>query len=128
MNDALIDRICAGRKLNREQLRRIQSERLFTPAAAQQAKLVDVVVPFGTSRENVAGLIGQEVSWVEPQKARPKQLSFFELMGKIMGGAQERRMDKPAVAVLHLDGQILDGEREMPEMLLSGPAIKAIAD
>ncbi len=128
MNDALVDRIGAGRKLSREQLRKIQSDRLFTPAAARQAKLVDAIVPFGTSRENVARFIGQEVTWVEPQKTRPKQLSFFELMAKLMGGAQERRDHKPAVAVLHLDGQILDGEREMPEMLMSGPTVKAIEE
>ena len=126
MNDALLDQICAGRKLSREQLRKIQSERLFTPSAAEQAKLVDAVVPFGTSRENVVRLIGQDVTWVEPQRTRPKQLSFFELMGKLMGGAPERKANKPAVAVLHLDGQIMDGEREMPELLVSGPMVKAI--
>src|SRR6266566_1651106 len=128
MNDALLEKLCAGRKLSREQFRKIQSDRLFTPLAAQAAKLVDAVVPMGTSRENVAKLIGQEVTWVEPQKARPKQLSFFELMGKIMGGAQEHRVNKPAVAVLHLDGQIVDGEKEMPEMLVSGPTVKAIQE
>jgi protease IV len=128
MNDALLEQICAGRKLSREQFRKIQSDRLFTPLAAQAAKLVDAVVPMGTSRENVAKLIGQEVTWVEPQKAKPKQLSFFELMGKIMGGAQERRVTTPAVAVLHLDGQIVDGEKEMPEMLVSGPTVKAIQE
>ena len=128
MNDALLDQIGAGRKLSREQLRKVQSDRLFTPAAAQQARLVDEVVPFGTSRDNVAKLIGQDVTWVAPQKARPKQLSFFELMAKIMGGAQERRANKPALAVLHLDGQILDGEREMPDMLASGPTVKAIEE
>ena len=128
MNDALLEQLCAGRKLSREQFRKIQSDRLFTPLAAQAAKLVDAVVPMGTSRENVAKLIGQEVTWVEPQKAKPKQLSFFELMGKIMGGAQERRANKPAVAVLHLDGQIVDGEKEMPEMLVSGPTVKAIQE
>src|SRR5439155_779496 len=125
MNGALVDQICEGRKLNREQFRKIQSDRLFTPAAAREAKLVDEVVPFGTSRESVAKLIGQAVTWVEPQKTKPKQLSFFELIGKIMAGAQEKGANKPAVAVLHLDGQILDGEREMPGMLVSGPTVKA---
>src|SRR5205823_2170173 len=33
MNDALLDQIGAGRKLSREQLRKVQSDRLFTPAA-----------------------------------------------------------------------------------------------
>ncbi len=128
MNDALVEQICAGRRLSREQFRKIQSDRLFTPRAAHAAKLVDAVVAPGTSRENVAKLIGQDVTWMEPQKAKPKQLSFFELMGKIMGAAQERRVDKPAVAVLHLDGQIVDGEKEVPEMLVSGPTVKAIQE
>ncbi|HXT39765.1 MAG TPA: signal peptide peptidase SppA [Candidatus Angelobacter sp.] len=128
MNDALLEQICAGRKLTRDQFRRIQSDRLFTPATARQAKLVDVVVPFGTARDNVAKLVGQDVTWVEPQKARPKQLSFFELMSKIMGGGPEKHANKPAVAVLHLDGQIFDGEREMPDMLVSGPTVKAIEE
>src|SRR5690242_17691886 len=128
MNDALLEQICAGRKLSREQFRRIQFDRLFNTATARQAKLVDVVVPFGTARENVAKLVGQDVTWVEPQKAKPKQLSFFELMSKIMGGGQEKHSNKPAVAVLHLDGQIFDGEREMPDMLVSGPAVKAIEE
>src|SRR6059036_1022308 len=56
MNDSLLEQIGAGRKINREQLRKIQSDRLFTPTAALQAKLVDAVVPFGTARENVAKL------------------------------------------------------------------------
>jgi protease-4 len=128
MNDALSDQICTGRKMNREQFRKIQSDRLFTPIAARQAKLVDVIVPFGTARENVTRLVGQDVTWVEPQKAKPKQLSFFELMARIMGGGQEKRANKPAVAILHLDGQILDGEKEMPGMLIAGPSVKAIQE
>src|SRR6266516_2494426 len=56
-----------------------------------RAHYKEMLVPMGTSRENVTKLIGQEVTWVEPQKTKPKQLSFFELMGKIMGAAQERR-------------------------------------
>src|SRR2546430_17314952 len=47
-------------------------------------------------------------------------------MGTLMGGAPERKANKPAVAVLHLDGQIVDGEREMPELLVSGPMVKAV--
>src|SRR5439155_25984115 len=45
---------------------------------------------------------------------------------KIMSGAQERRLAKPAVAVLHLDGQIMDGEKEMPGLMVSGPTVKTI--
>jgi len=65
---------------------------------------------------------------VEPQKARPSRSSIFELMGKLIGGAQERRINQPSVAVLHLDGQIVDGAREMPDMLASGPTVKVIEE
>ena len=128
MNDSLVQQMVEGRKMKREEFRKLQSVRLFPPDGAKQAKLVDEVVPFGRSREAVARLLGQEVSWVDPQKARPKQLSFFELMAKIMGGIPERRLDKIAVAVLHLDGQILDGEKETPSLMVSGPTVKAIRE
>jgi len=126
INDALVEQISAGRKLGREEFRKIQSDRWFTPLAAQQAKLVDAIVSSGATRASVAKLIGQEVSWIEPGKAKPKQLSFFDLIGKIMSGGQEPRATKPAIALVHLDGQIVDGENERPGVLASGPAVKAI--
>jgi protease-4 len=128
MNDTLVDQLCLARHLSRKEIRKIQSARLYTPVAAQEAKLVDSVVRFGSEREKVAELIGQEVNWIEPQKLKAKPLSFFELMGKLMGGGQERQSSKPAIAVLHLDGQIMDGESEMPGLLMSGPAVKAIEE
>ena len=45
-------------------------------------------------------LIGEEVNWVVPAKSQTKQLSFFDLMGKLLGGAQEGKLDEPALAVL----------------------------
>ena len=45
-------------------------------------------------------------------------MSIFELMGKLMGGASERKTTKPTVAVLHLDGQITDGEKDLPNVMV----------
>ena len=128
MNDALVAQICADRGLTRTKFRQIQSDRLFTPAAAKEAGLVDAVVPFGSERENITKMLGQEVRWVEPQKARPKQVSIFELMGKLIGGTQERKTAKPSIAVLHLDGQIADGDNELPGVMTSGPMVKEIQE
>ena len=61
MNDALVAQICAGRLLPPEKFRQIQSNRLFAPAAAKDAGLVDGVIPFGAEREAIAKRIGQEV-------------------------------------------------------------------
>ncbi len=41
MNDALVERIAAARKLDRERVRQLQAERLFTAGVAEKARLVD---------------------------------------------------------------------------------------
>jgi len=128
MNDALVAQICAGRKLAAGRFRQIQSIRLLTPAAAKEAGLVDEVIPFGSERERVAKLLGREVRWIEPEQARPRQMSVFDLMGKLLGGSPERKASKPSLAILHLDGQILDGEQDRPGVMVSGPTVKAIAE
>src|SRR6185369_1853915 len=128
MNDALVERIAAGRKLTREQVRKLQAERLFTARATEQARLVDKLAPYGSMRETVAKLIGEEVTWVLPQKAQAKQLSFFDLMGKLLGGAQEPKLEEPALAVLYLDGTIIDGDSEKHGLLSATPIVKAIEE
>jgi len=126
MNDALVEQIAEARKLDREQVRKLQAERLFTAGAAERAHLVDQLAPYGGMREAVAKVLGQEVAWVLPAKAQTKQLSFFDLMGKLLGGAQETQLEEPALAVLHLDGMIVDGENEKKGLLVAGPIVKAI--
>jgi len=128
MNDALVERIAAGRKLTREQVRKLQAERLFTARATEQARLVDQLAPYGSMRETIAKLIGEEVALVLPQKAQAKQLSFFDLMGKLLGGAQEPKLEEPALAVLYLDGMIIDGDSEKHGLLSATPTIKAIEE
>src|SRR5262249_14205165 len=124
--DDLTERIAAGRKVDRQQVRKWQAERLFSASAAAKAGLVDKLAPYGTMRETVAKLVGTDVNWVVPAKAQAKQLSFFDLMGKLLGAAQEPKLDEPALAVLHLDGVIMDGENERHGMLIAGPVVKVI--
>jgi protease-4 len=128
MNDALVERIAAARKLDRQQVRKLQAERLFTARATEQARLVDKLAPYGSMRETIAKLVGEEVTWVAPAKAQTKQLSFFDLMGKLLGGAQETKLEEPALAVLYLDGMIVDGESEKHGLLSSGPIVKAVEE
>ncbi len=128
MNDALVEKIAAARKLDRQQVRKLQGERLFTAKATEKAHLVDRLAPYGSVRQTVADLIGAEVNWVVAPKTQMKQLSFFDLMGKLLGGGQEPKLDEPALAILHLDGLIIDGESERHGLLVSGPVVKAIED
>jgi len=128
MNDDLTERIATGRKLERDQVRKLQSERLFTAGGAEKAHLVDQLAPYGSMRESVAKLLGEEVSWVTAPKRQTKQLSFFDLMGKLLGGAQEPKSDEPSLAVLHLDGMIVDGDSEQHGLLAAEPIVKAIEE
>jgi protease-4 len=126
MNDSVVERIAISRKLSREAVRKLQAERLFTAAAAEKAGLVDQLAPYGSMRETVAKLFGQEITWVLPAKNQAKQLSFFELMSKLMGGAPEPKLDEPTLAILHLDGVIVDRESEQHGLIASEPTVKAI--
>ena len=128
MNDALVERIATGRKLDRPQVRKLQGDRLFTAKASEKARLVDELAPYGSMRETVAKLIGEEVTWVVAPKAQTRQLSFFDLMGKLLGGAPEAKPDEPVLAILHLDGMIIDGEKERHGLLVSQPIVQAIED
>ena len=126
MNDAFVSRMARGRKLSVEQIRRLQADRLYTASAAKQAGLVDAISASGAQREAVAALLKGDPAWIEPKKTEGKQLSFFELMGKIMGNTPEAASGKPAIAVLHVDGQIMDGETDFPGAIVAGPMVKAI--
>jgi protease-4 len=126
MNDALVELVAQGRGLDTARVRILQGERLFTPKAALDAGLVDRVVSSGTRREVLRELLETDVEWIEPQPKKPKPPSFFELMSQILGGATERKVQKPAIGLLHLDGQIIDGSQEMPGMIVSGPTVRTI--
>jgi protease-4 len=128
MNDAVVDRIAAARKLDRARVRQLQAERLFTAGAAEKAHLVDQLAPYGSVREAVAKLLGAELSWITAPKAQMKQLSFFDLMSKLLGGPEKSDSDEPSIAVLHLDGMIVDGESERHGLIVAGPMVKAITE
>lgn len=131
MNDALVDGIATGRKLERAQVRKLQGERLFTASAAAKARLVDSLAPFGGERDAVAkqlGLEAREITWALPPKSQPKQLGFFELFAKIVGGGADDTVKEPTLAVLHLDGMIVDGDMERPGFIAADPTVKSIEE
>lgn len=128
MNDALVNRMARHRKVTPEQLRKLQQQRIFSASQALRAGLVDYLVPFGSGQEKVASLLESKVDWIKPSKKKQKPPSFFELMAQLLGGAPEKKADRPALAILHLNGQIMDGEVELPGLVASGPTVKVIQE
>ena len=130
MNDAQVSMIARGRGLTTEKVRELQKQRLFLPAEALAAKLVDELAPFGTMKATLNRWVGGETSWVEAAAKPKKEMSFFELMGKVMSGGPEKatKVSETSIAVMHLSGAIVDGKKESPGSIVSGPTVKAIQE
>lgn len=86
INDALVDRIAKGRAIPPAKVRELQKQRMFLPEEALAAKLVDQLAPYGSMKSTMEQLVGKPVEWVDPQKKPKKDVSLFELMGKMMAG------------------------------------------
>ena len=131
MNDAQISMIARGRGLTTEKVRELQKQRLFIPAEALAAGLVDELVPFGTMKTTMNRWIGGETNWVEAAAKPKKEMSFFELMGKVMAGGgpdKAAKVTETSIAVMHLSGAIVDGKKESPGSIVSGPTVKTIQE
>lgn len=131
MNDAQVSMIARGRGLTTEKVRELQKQRLFIPPEALAAGLVDELAPFGTMKATMNRWIGAESSWVEAAAKPKKEMSFFELMGKVMsGGGPEKatKVSETSIAVMHLSGAIADGKKDSPGSIVSGPTVKAIQE
>jgi len=131
MNDAQVSMIARGRGLTTEKVRELQKQRLFLPAEALAAGLVDELAPFGTMKATLNRWVGGETSWVEAATKPKKEMSFFELMGKVMSGGgpdKAAKVTETSIAVMHLSGAIVDGKKESPGSIVSGPTVKAIQE
>jgi len=131
MNDAQVSMIARGRGLTTEKVRELQKQRLFLPAEALAAGLVDELAPFGTMKATLNRWVGGETSWVEAAAKPKKEMSFFELMGKVMSGGgpdKAAKVTETSIAVMHLSGAIVDGKKESPGSIVSGPTVKAIQE
>ena len=133
MNDAEVSMIAKGRGLTTEQVREMQKQRVLLPKEALAAGLVDELAPTGSLKPTMArwaGAEGEEVEWIEKGRSARKEISFFELMSKMMSGSSKSssRIRTPSIAVMHLSGTIVDGNTPSAGSIVSGPTVKAIRE
>ncbi len=126
MNDEVVRWLVEGRGLTTSQVRSIQADRIYTATGALERGLVDVLVPFGKLYEYLESEHEEGVNWVKPQKKFQAPPNFFEMFGQMFGVTPEPTVDEPSIAVLHLDGQIVDGETAVSGSMVSGPTVKEI--
>lgn len=132
MNDAEVSMIAKGRGLTTEQVREMQKQRVLLPKEALTAGLVDELAPTGSLKPTMARWAGAEgdVEWIEKGRSARKEISFFELMSKMMSGSSKSssRIRTPSIAVMHLSGTIVDGTKTSAGSIVSGPTVKAIRE
>ena len=128
MNAARVSRIAKGRGLTSSKVRELQKKAMLLPKDALAAGLVDQLAPFGTMKETIEEKIGEKIEWTTPKTKAKRQMSMFELMGRIMSGPTPTtsRVRDNTVAVLHLSGAIVDGKSSSGGSIVSGPTVKEI--
>lgn len=128
MNDDVVRAIATGRRLLPDAVRALQAQRLLTAKEALAGGLVDRLVPWTSARHALATLRGDEgFEMVDagPKKKERESLDLFSLM-KMFSGKKEQEIDEPVLVVLHLAGQIVDGDKPSPGSMVSGPSVAKI--
>lgn len=109
INDAAVDRIAKGRGLKTADVRELQSQRMWLAKDALAKGLVDKLAPYGAMQKAIGDDIGENLNWVTPKKAAKKDVSFFQLMGELIGGSNSTgSVQDNTIVVLHLSGTIVD--------------------
>lgn len=128
MNTDIVRRIAEGRKIPESAVRAAQEQRLFTAQEAKEAGLVDRIVPWaGAARafELVRGDDSFELVEVGPKKKKQRR-DIMSLLSSMLRSSGEEEIEDPQVVVMHLSGQIVDGNDPQPGSMVSGVAAKKL--
>ncbi|MCK5942843.1 MAG: signal peptide peptidase SppA [Planctomycetes bacterium] len=125
MNGDIVRRIANGRGLSLDKVRELQEERLFTAKAALLAGLVDRLVPWEGAERAFATMRGDapfELEDVAPREKK-KRRDLMSMISNMMRSKQEEEIEDPEIVVMHLSGQIVDGNSPAAGSMVSGPSV-----
>jgi protease IV len=128
INDDVVRRIAAGRKLEESRVRELQATRLFPAADALEHRLVDRLVAWTGAGRALAAARG--VPAVELVDAGPKKKKqsrdLMALISGLLRQDKEEAIEDPQIVVLHLAGQIVDGDKPAAGSMVSGASVERI--
>lgn len=128
MNDDVVRRIANGRKLAPETVRALQAQRLFPAKEALAQKLVDRLVPWTGATRALALVRGDDqfemVDAAPKKKAQSRDL--MTILGNMFRQKKEEEIEDPVLVVMHLSGQIVDGDKPNAGSMVSGPVVKKL--
>jgi protease IV len=128
INEDAVRRIATGRKLDPAAVRKLQAKRLFTAKDALQQGLVDQLVPWSGAERAIALVRGDEqfeLTDAGPKKKRQSR-DLMAILGSMLRQNKEEEIEDPQLVVMHLSGQIVDGDTPQPGSMVSGPAVKKL--
>jgi protease-4 len=128
MNDDVVRRIATGRKLDPKDVRALQAHRFFPAKEALAKGLVDKLVPWSGPQRAIALVKGSDdfemVDAAPKKKAQSRDI--MSIVSNMFRQKKEEEIEDPMVVVMHLAGQIVDGEKPSAGSMVSGPAVKKL--
>lgn len=128
INDDIVRAIGQGRKLAPAAVKKLQATRLFTAKEALKEGLVDQLVPWSGAERAMAVVRGNdqfELADAAPKK-KGQSRDLMAIFGNLLRQKKEEEIEDPQIVVMHLAGQIVDGDKPMPGSMVSGVAVKKI--
>ena len=127
MNDDVVRRVAAGRKLSEEKVRELQKKRMLRASEAKEAGLVDALVPWEGAKRALLQemqLADAELVDGQPKKKQKKGDLLSMFSGMLSQKREEEESDGEEITVLHLSGAISDGDSGSG--MVAGPSVKLI--
>lgn len=128
MNQDIVRRIAAGRKLSAGKVRELQELRSFTAKQALLEGLVDRLVPWTGAKRALTLVRGDadfELEDVAPKKKK-KRRDLMSLISNMLKSKKEEEIEDPQIVVMHLAGEIVDGKSASAGSMVSGPSVKRL--
>lgn len=123
----LIDAVSAGRKLDRGKVAELIDQGPFGSGRAKGYGLVDDVVFADGARERLRKDAGVDQVATKDLRPKPDEVGLTDLLRALAGDSGEQPATGARVAVVHLTGQIVDGDDEnLGDAVASGPFVRAL--
>ncbi|HLU39309.1 MAG TPA: signal peptide peptidase SppA [Planctomycetota bacterium] len=129
MNRELVERVATGRNLTADKVRALQAQRVVLAHEAKAAGLVDRLVPWvGANAALQAALGRDDVEFHAVLAPAKKRQSFnpMAILAELFAPKKDKEIEEPSIAVVHLNGGIVDGKEAQPGSMVSGATVKLI--
>ncbi len=126
LNQFVVQQIASGRSIDPNKVRDLQMLRIFTPEQALNQGMVDALADHGTIEETIELILDSSVDWKRARKKRSTPFNPIQILTELFSQKRQKSIPENSVVVLHLSGQIVDGDTATPGSMVSEPSAKEI--